>query len=199
MKSAEKIYKEFVETAKYLLKELDYYGINQFKQKESENEWSIGQLYDHLIFGTQNFHVREIRNCLEKKNGATKGGKKVKGMWFFMTGSFPPFKFKGKNATNYEPAQPGNPVQIKDDLFRFIKLMNQLAKEIDKSDLSFKTENPSLGMLNALEWYKLIEMHFRHHLKQKHRLDEKVRSYKKEDLTVPKTSGSVDEDYDLLY
>ncbi|WMJ72952.1 DinB family protein [Cytophagaceae bacterium ABcell3] len=205
MKKADKVYRAFVETAKYLIKELDYYGVKQFKQKESEQGWSIGQVYDHLIFGTQNYHIREIQNCLNKTKGSEKGGKTFKGRVFFMLGSFPPAKFKGKDAEGYQPGQPSNTVNVKDNLYRFVKVMNQVAREIDaagEEGLKYKTMNPSLGMLNALEWYKLIEMHFRHHLKQKQRLDKIVRSYMRESLESQRAAalpgGKDDFDPDLL-
>lgn len=201
MKKADKVYREFVVIAKYLLKELDYYGVNQFKQKPAETEWSIGQIYDHLISGTLNFHLREIKNCLDRNSGSIKGSKTFRGNMFFMMGKYPPVKFKGMSKSNYEPAQPTNTIQVKDDLYKFIKIMNQTAREIDNANLDYKTINPSLGMLNALEWYKLIGMHFKHHLRQKHKLDKQVRSYTKEGIAAAASQSTVevDDDFDLLY
>jgi hypothetical protein len=179
---AEKVYKKFLDTAKYYLKELDFYGKNQFKYKPAEKEWSIGQVYDHLINGTNAYHLKQIENCLAKKGGSEKGSKKFKGRMLFLLKSFPNLRVKGVAATTYEPSQPESPVKMKDELYRFIKIMNQTAKDIDAAGpLSYKVAHPSLGMMNAGEWYMLIEMHFRHHLRQKARLDEIVRSYKVEE------------------
>jgi hypothetical protein len=178
---AEKIYKKFLELAKYYLKELDYYGKNQFRYKPSEAQWSLGQLYDHLINGTYAFHLKEIENCLDCKNGSEKGEKRFKGKLIFFLNGFPKIKIKGLPASEYSPSQPESPAKMKDEVYRFIKAMQKVSKDIDQAgNLTYKTEHPSLGMLNALEWYMIIEMHFRHHLKQKTKLDEVVRSYSKE-------------------
>ena len=199
MKEAEIVYKKFLTTAKYWLKELDYYGEKQFKKKNSEKEWSIGQVYDHLLNGTYAFHIREIKNCLEHKQGGTEGGKKIKGVLLYMLKGFPPMKIKGLDTTGgYVPAQPESPAKTKDDFFRFIKEMQKAAKAIDeKGDLTYKTMHPSLGMLNSLEWYKLIEMHFRHHLRQKARLDETIRGIYKSADTDTHEDDFVDEEFDF--
>lgn len=177
---AEQVYKSFVEKAKYYLKELDYYGKAQFQMKPLKGEWSIGQLYDHLLNGTYTFHLAEVRNCLDRTGGSTGGKKKFKGKLVFKFKKLL-FKVKGINQNGYVPAQPDNPRKVQDDLYRFLKFMNRTAKEIDSApDLTYKTKHPDLGMLNALEWYMLIDFHFKHHLKLKKKLDPHVRSLTKE-------------------
>ncbi|MFN3405681.1 MAG: DinB family protein [Cytophagaceae bacterium] len=174
---AEKIYKKFLDTAKYLLKELDYYGPNQFKKVPENHGWSIGQVYDHLVNGTRDYYFKEIKNCLDRKNGDEKGDKRFKGTLVFVYGSFPPVKIKGINIYGYEPSQPESTAKMKDEIYKFIKEMQKVAKEIDASGNTYKTKHPSLGMLTALEWYALIEMHFRHHLRQKKEMDKFLRSF----------------------
>jgi hypothetical protein len=179
---AEKVYKQFLNTAKYYLKELDFYGKNQFKYHPTEKDWSIGQVYDHLINGTYDYHLKKIENCLQKKGGAEGGKKKFKGKILFLLKGFPNIRIKGVPATTYVPMQPKSPLKVKDELYRFIKVMQKTAKDIDAAgELIYKVPHPSLGMMSAEEWYKLIEMHFRHHLKQKARLDEIVRGYNQEE------------------
>ena len=191
MKEAELIYKKFLVTAKYWLKELDFYGENQFKKKNTEKEWSIGQVYDHLLNGTYDFQLQEIEKCLEQTNGSKQGGKKIAGYLLFLFNGFPPLKLKGIDSTSSAPAQPDSPAKVKDEFFRFIKEMQKTAKAIDEAgDLTYKTLHPTLGMLNALEWYKLIEMHFRHHLRQKARLDKTIRGIYK--ATIPDNHAADD-------
>ncbi|HXA01208.1 MAG TPA: DUF1569 domain-containing protein, partial [Cytophagaceae bacterium] len=161
-------------------------GKNQFKYKPTEKDWSLGQLYDHLINGTHAYHLKQIENCLQKKGGSEKGSKKLKGKILFFLKSFPNMRIKGIPTTLYTPAQPESPLKVKDELYRFIKVMHQAAKDIDAAGLlKYKVPHPSLGMMNAEEWYMVIEMHFRHHLKQKTRLDEIVRSYNREEGPLP--------------
>jgi hypothetical protein len=177
---AEKIYKSFVEKAKYYLKELDFYGTFQFAQHPIERKWSIGQLYDLLIHGTTAFHLSQIKNCLEKINGEEGGKKTFKGRLVFQFHTFP-FKVNWFTPEIYEPKQPESPTKIKDDLYKFLKVMNRVAKEIDVAGpLTYKTCHPVLGMLNALEWYQLIDIHYKYQKKLKKKIDPYVRSHSKE-------------------
>lgn len=177
---AEEIYKSFVEKAKYYLKELDYYGKYQFSTHPIEGKWSMGELYDHLIHGTTKYHLEEVRNCLEKKNGQEGGKMTWKGKVVFKLKFFP-FKVIGLNNASYKPDQPESPFRMKDDVYRFFKVMNRTAKSIDAAGvLNYKTKHPTLGMLNAAEWFQLIDIHFGHHKKFKKKLDPFVKSKSKE-------------------
>lgn len=185
----EKIYRAFLETGKIWIKELDFYGDHQFKQSTEDSAWSIGQVYDHLVNGTYAYHFKHIEQCIAS-NGENKGLKKnLKGKLLFFFGSFPNLKIKGVPPEKYVPGQPESPSKMKDDFYRFIKAMQKTSKSIDTANAQGKTLHPTLGWLNALEWYKLIEMHFRHHLRQKARLDKSIRSIFK---AVPEHDGHLE-------
>jgi len=172
--SAENTYKQLLPLAKYWLKELDFYGNNQFKKKVTNTSWTIGQIYDHLLKYSQEIHVKAIQECLLAKDANVKQGKSFKGFVQFSYGSYLPFKHKSNPYK--EPAQPLSTEKVKDDFYRFLKLIYKVAKEIDYKKPSAKVKHPSLGYLSAEEWFKLMEMHFRHHVKQKKKLDIEVRS-----------------------
>lgn len=172
---AENVYQQFLTTAKYLLKELDYYGSNQFRTPVPKQDWTIGMFYDYLINSTLSFYIPKIEACLKTSASNTDGKKKVKGKFMFWYGRVPAI-IKYKDISNYSPVQPENPAKIKDNLYRFIKVMNKMAHEIDKAANQGKVEHTELGLLSALEWYKLIEMNFKYHLKTKFELDKVVRN-----------------------
>jgi hypothetical protein len=172
--SAENTYKQLLPLAKYWLKELDFYGNNQFKKKVTNTSWTIGQIYDHLLKYSQEIHVKAIQECLATKDVNAKQGKSFKGFLQFSYGSYLPFKHKSNPYK--EPGQPLSTEKVKDDFYRFLKLIYKIAKEIDYKKPAAKVKHPSLGYLSAEEWFKLMEMHFRHHVKQKKKLDIDVRS-----------------------
>ena len=180
--SAEKIYQhKFLPVAKYLLKELEYYGENQFKRKTIASEWTIGQLYDHIIQGTNEHHFKAIRNCLDQKGGDLKGGKTFAGYFVFLFGVYPPFKQKG--VPGYLPSQIKNTEKATDMMFGYLKEMQKLANEIDKKgNNSYKVKHRKLGRLTALEWYKLVAIHQKHHLKQKQKIDKILRTFVKDEV-----------------
>src|ERR1700740_3490542 len=119
--SAENTYQQFLLLAKYWLKELDYYSKNQFKRQLTENSWSMGQIYDHLLNYTYEVHLKAIENCLANKDTKTKQGKTFKGFLHFTFGGYFPMKYK---STPYiEPQLPQSTDKVKDDFYRFLKIL----------------------------------------------------------------------------
>ncbi|HWY36373.1 MAG TPA: hypothetical protein VNX68_17140, partial [Nitrosopumilaceae archaeon] len=56
----------------------------------------------------------------------------------------------------------------------FIGIKNKFSKlsdEVGKSKSKGKEKHPVLGFLSAKEWLQAVEMHFRHHIQQKERID----------------------------
>ena len=54
--------------------------------------------------------------------------------------------------------------------------MTVLCTAVENSNPKIKVEHPGFSYLNAKEWYQLIEMHFRHHQRQKKELDQFLNS-----------------------
>ena len=158
---------------KFWLAELEKYNEEPFKKKPNDKSWSLGELYNHLYISTL-FYIKNIENCIDKKEGKIGGRKNLAGTITFLQNSFLPFKYKLSINEKHPPEIPENIMAIKDKLIKLMKLMYSAAEKIDtlsKEDLKYKTKNPGFGFLNASEWYRLAEMHFRHHIKQKDRLE----------------------------
>ena len=54
--------KKFEELATYYIDELERYSIEQFRMKPSHEEWSLGQMYNHLISATR-MQLDAIAKC----------------------------------------------------------------------------------------------------------------------------------------
>jgi hypothetical protein len=168
------IFYHFEKTARVWLVALNDYTDEQFALKPSETQWSIGQVYYHLVVRTENFHLRACKKCLEHQGEVTEGGKTLAGKIVFLLGSFPPVKIHVPPSPEYTPKQPQSRAEMREGLLKLIETMRALAPQIDHASPVQKWKHLALGMLNAMEWYRLIEMHFRHHLRQKKRLDKFV-------------------------
>jgi hypothetical protein len=177
---AETVYNQFLKTAKYLLKELDFYGENQFRQRISEGHMTIGELYDYLLNSTTTYFIPQIKACLDPQTGNNEGKKKLKGKFVLWYGRIPAI-MKYNDLSNYKPVQPENPESMKDNLYKFIKVMHRTAMEIDNSDSKNKIAHPVFGMLTAVEWFSLVEMNFKHLLKNKEEIDRVLRNVGVED------------------
>ena len=169
-----KYYKKFEPIGKYWLTEIEKYNEEPFLKKPNDQDWSMGQLYNHLINYTIDVQMNAINGCLLKANGSAKGGKSFKGVMTFMRGGYPSYKIKSKVNDANPPRAPKNIMEARNNFIKLLKAMNEISvklEKLSKEDLNYKVKDNRLGMLNAVEWYDSVIMHFKHHLEQKKRID----------------------------
>jgi len=151
-------------------KDLEKYNLNQLTKKENEENWSMGQLYKHLIDGTINFHLKQVNDCISSSENKSKK-KNFKGFIAYnILNGFPPIKIKVPASETYTPKQPASIEELKDGFQKLKQEMNTILSNF-KNDKKGKTSHPGFSFLNASEWFRMIPMHFKHHLKQKERID----------------------------
>jgi hypothetical protein len=146
------------------------YTEEEFSRKPSPDDWSIGQMYQHLVGSLQYFHAKQVEMCLDSADNASQG-KTMPGRITYFIGGMLPIRIKVPPSPQYTPPQPENKQKIKDKLPIVLELMEKLHTRLESEQPKGKTKHPAFGYLNAKEWYLLVEMHFRHHLRQKARLD----------------------------
>ncbi len=169
MKAAS-IYKKFEANVSDWEKELDKYSEEDFIRKQDDTTWSIGQVYEHIISSTLNFHVKQIELCLSNNDNRNKG-KNLIGHISLLIKDFPPVNIKIPPEENIEPVQPSDKMIIKERLKKLKDTFYHLASKIDSSKFNGKRSHPGFGYLLAKEWYELIEMHLRYHRKDKLKID----------------------------
>lgn len=152
-------------------KEVEKYDFEKLLKKPSSDSWSLGQVYVHLINATLHFHLMQIEICLKSDSNQSEK-KNFKGfMTYKILGSFPPVKIKVPDSETYTPKQPVSKAQIIEGLAAVKVAVKNTQPLIEKATSNGKVAHPGLSFLNAAEWFQLIEMHFRHHLRQKARID----------------------------
>lgn len=172
MKAPQSVLSDFEKTAEIWRSALEHYSEEQFARKPDVNSWSIGQVYNHLVGGTRRYQLRQIAACLDGKGTHNGEGKTISGMIVFALGSFLPARIKVPPSDTYTPKQPAGIQEMKAGLNHLIEAMRQTGNALEGATEIQKTRHFILGALNAREWYQLTEMHFRHHLRQKGRLDQ---------------------------
>lgn len=167
---AQKVYQNWLKTVAFYESELPKYSAADFTKKQSEEAWSIGQMYQHLVKGTMVFHAKFAEDALASDENSAEG-KTMPGKISYLIGGFPPIKIKVPASTEYTPPQPKSKEAVMEDFVNLKIQLKDLAEKIDASDRKGKTKHPAFGYLSALEWFQMIDMHFKHHLRQKKRLD----------------------------
>lgn len=154
----------FNTTIDFWISALNDYTLAALCQQPAAGAWSLGQMYLHILDDTDWF-VEQIKAALATNDNSDRCmHEDAKAM--FRNNSFPDIKIEGPATNTYIP-QPHN----KDQLLQRLLAIKTTVNQLDFSNTSGKTQHPGLLFFNAVEWLQFAEMHMRHHVKQKKRID----------------------------
>lgn len=152
--------------------ELQNYSLEQLRYKSEEAVWSIGQMYDHLIL-VAHAYLDNVEIC-STLNNVQLLGKTEFGEQLYKVGGFPPVKFKLPDELNTPPNNSDSKEELTSRIDQVILRLNHWESKVNNINPNYKVKHMSFGWLNAREWYDLVEMHFRHHLRQKDELELRI-------------------------
>ncbi|UJF28464.1 DinB family protein [Planococcus sp. 107-1] len=160
---------KLIETYKSFLQD---YSLEQIRYIPDPGVWSIGQMYDHLIVV-----AHEYLDSAEACSLACEENPRDKttfGAYLFNIGGFPPIKIELPPELNASPNNEKKKEDLILELDQLMKRMSEVKMKVEKINPNYKVKHGGLGWLNAQEWLDLVAMHFRHHLRQKYELDQKL-------------------------
>jgi hypothetical protein len=160
---------EVIETYK---SSLQNYTLEQLRYITNEGVWSIGQMYDHLILVALEY-LDNMETCAAAQEEQTLG-KTEFGEQIYKIGGFPPIKIKLPDELNSPPSNSDSKEDLMGRLYQVIQRLRQWKFKVDVINPNYKVKHEGFGWLNAREWYDLVSMHFRHHLRQKCELEQKL-------------------------
>jgi DinB family protein len=150
------------------MRELQGYSFSQLTAKPSPSSWSVGQIYIHLISATHYF-IKQIHSCTSHNENSDKDADPpAKSM--FDNNDFPDQLIDGP-PSNAVTRQPESKDQIIAGLIKLKEGLKKAAELAQQNQFTGKTKHFGLGFFTAAEWLQFAEMHMRHHLRQKKRLD----------------------------
>jgi hypothetical protein len=148
---------------------LDKYTEEQFAVRPDSESWSIGQVCQHLMLSTGRVFLI-IDKCLEGNQNETEQKSDI-GEISFKQNALPDMKVKLPLTVQPTPEQPQNKQVVKNEFEKIQNNFNRLSEVVSKSSSRGKEKHPVLGFLNSAEWLQTLDMHFRHHIRQKGRID----------------------------
>lgn len=161
----EKELRRFDSTLEVWLAALDSYDDAAWRRAPADDVWSIGQVYAHLVDAGTSFGIDKIEKCFERRGEKSK--KTFAGYLVFLIGRIPPVRVKAP-FKGYAP-QLREKSEARAALLEVKRRLHEVAPRI--ADAGGTAGHPFLGKLNAREWLIFSEMHLRHHLRQKKRID----------------------------
>jgi DinB superfamily len=147
---------------------IDQYTFEEICTQPSAGSWSMGQLYNHLIADT-GFFADQIRECMQSTQHADEQPNE-QGAAMLAANTFPDIKIEG-NPANAEIPQPQSIEQLQLGLQGIRATLNDLFKRTCVQEAQGKSKHPGLGYFTADQWFQFADMHFRHHFRQKQRID----------------------------
>lgn len=170
--NTQEILRRFEEISGYYLDQLKEFSMEQLLHKTDETDWSIGQMYAHLVQSALNMQLRNVELCRGATDPAVKtdGVKSEDGAAIFKLGGFPPVRIQVPPTAQYTPRQPESKEELANGLKQVEAKMKELAEVLPDIPALHTVAHPRLGCLNAAEWFELVDMHYRHHLRQLERL-----------------------------
>lgn len=119
--------------------------------------------------------MSEMEACLR---GNEHGGEEMieKAKQMFANNEFPNERVIGDPFIAAQVPQPVSIKQLKKEWQNLQHDLLNLEKRVSSTSGRAKTRHPGLGYFSAQEWLQYADMHLRHHLRQKMRLDEAMKN-----------------------
>lgn len=150
-------------------KELAKYSQEQLGHVPQEGVWSIGQMYDHIILVSHEY-LDNVQICASLSE-CQPFGKTPAGERLFEDGGFPPIKIRLPDEMNAPPNNTDSKEILQTRMEDVIERLVHREMNMASINPNNKVEHGGFGWLNAKEWLELVEMHSRHHLRQKKELE----------------------------
>jgi len=159
----------FNHTISIWISALEQYSFHDLIAKPTPETWSLGQVYMHLATETS-FFIEQINRCISCDENA---GELLSthGAALLLANELPNEKIEGP-PSNAAVVQPAGKQDLLLNLLNIKAAMNAVAAAMQSSSFKGKTKHPGFDYLAAGEWLQFVEIHLRHHLRQKKRLDD---------------------------
>lgn len=171
-----KILAQFENHTHIWIKALSEYSDSEFIMKPSANEWSMSQVYNHIILVSKAC-IERSKLCMEGKGELGHSG--FGPALFCFMGSFPPIRLKIKEIP-FGLESIYNPIEIskqsaESELILVLNEMKAVSERLVISDSNMRLKHWAGGWFNANQWFHSAEMHLKHHFRQKKRLDNSIK------------------------
>ena len=161
--------RQFNATLQQWIDMLGDYTLEMLHRSPRPGSWSLGQVYNHITHDTGLF-VDQMKEALLSRVDADKTMHPHARAMFDRNG-FPDVRIEGPATNTYIP-QPQSKEELAGQLLAIKTAVDALFRDFDPTVSTGKTRHPGLLFFSPLEWLQFAEMHMRHHLRQKKRIDE---------------------------
>ena len=144
-----------------------------FTQNPPDGSWSYSETFSHILQANLGSLIA-IEKC--SIGTAIFSDKRINwGVWAILfLGSLPPGKYKAPESLA-SMAKKISKEEAANLIVKFKNRLSGLKSKIEKADKYQKIKHPRLGLLNAKQWLRFVEIHTRHHTKQLKRIEGRLK------------------------
>ncbi|WAC15330.1 DinB family protein [Dyadobacter pollutisoli] len=160
--------KDFNDTIDVWIEGLNRYSFNELIAKPIPGRWSLGQIYMHVMQESGFFFTQIVICASNDENAEERMNSDAREM--FLNNGFPDQEIEGP-PSNALVRQPESKEYLVNAFAELRNRIGEMAQLISMSQFNGKTRHPGLGFFSADDWFQFTEMHCRHHLRQKARIE----------------------------
>lgn len=160
--------RELLKSTQTYLDMLKSFSLEEFQINPKDGAWSYSEVYSHII-QVNTVSLLAIEKCLHGKQVTASGSLPILSRLILLFGKFPPVRIKAPDNI----ASSVKKISIEEASNGLIKLISRIeaiTPKVSKITSSCKIHHPRLGPLNSVQWFRFMEIHNNHHLKQIERI-----------------------------
>ncbi len=169
-------YKSLVRAVEKYERLLNDVSEEAFIQSPPDGGWSYSETFSH-IFQANLGSLIAVEKCF--LGTGTFCDKRLSfGVWaILLLGRLPPGKFKAPErlASMVKKISREEAANL---IVKFRNRLTDLKHKVDKADKYQTIKHPRLGLLNAKQWLRFIEIHTIHHTRQLKRIESNLKAFK---------------------
>lgn len=172
--SVERSYHSILKTVKVYEDLLKNISEDIFSVNPSDGVWSYSETFSH-IFQSNLASLIAIDRCMVKTD-AKKSDRLHWLVWLILFfGRFPPGKIKAPERI----ASMVKKIDVEEArslIIKFKSRLDEVKEGVVNADPDQKVKHPRLGLLNARQWFRFIEIHTKHHTAQLKRIERMLKN-----------------------
>jgi hypothetical protein len=143
-----------------------------FQRNPADGVWSYAEVYSH-IFEANLISLLALEKCVKGTAEEDKSSLHPAVWLILFLGKFPPGKIKAP-ARIADMVKKITPAEAQQLMHRFRQRLQELVPQVSQASPNQKAKHPRLGLLNARQWLRFIEIHTKHHEKQLYRIQKQL-------------------------
>jgi len=143
-----------------------------FSQNPSDGSWSYSETYSH-IFQSGLLSLMALENCIQQNGEHSRKSIHWIPLLILFFGRFPPGKIKAPKRIA-SMVKKISREEAKTLILKFKSRLKEICNQVNTADPHQKIKHPRLGLLNAKQWFRFIEIHTIHHTRQLKRIEKQL-------------------------